>query len=231
MRYPAIRLSHRRIGRIIGIMATVDDIPLAAPPRLPGDEDLQAPLFRFGLRQMFLFVSGIAALGGCMAIVRGGWAVAIGFGAAMVVAHVLATSIGTRLRDRSSAVNSRTTRLAGNSGRPLGWTRRLTDEELAALTDSPLAQHERAPVRTLFAAAGGALAGGLGGAALIPILAGSNTTGAEFALGAASCAVMGGWLGLMAAHSWSVMRRTWRDANGGEGARSQPRPKRMFRRV
>jgi hypothetical protein len=213
-------------------MATVDDIPLAPlaeAPRHPGEETHQAPLFRFGLRQMFLFVSGIAALGGCMALVRGGWAVGIGFGAAMVAAHVLATSIGTRLRDRSSAATSRTSRQTGNALR--GLTRRLTEEELAALTDSPLARHERAPFRTLLSAAGGAIGGGFGGAALIPILAGSNTTGAEFALGAASCAVMGGWLGLMAAHSWWVMRRTWRDANGGEAERARPRPKRMFRRV
>jgi hypothetical protein len=212
-------------------MATVEDIPLAEASRPPRDEEHQAPLFRFGLRQMFLFVSGIAALGGCMALVRGGWAAGIGFGAAMVAAHVLATSIGTRLRDRSSAANSRAMRQDGGTGIPRGLTRRLTDEELAALTDTPLARHERAPFRTLFSAAGGATAGGFGGAALIPILAGPATTGAEFTLGAASCAVMGGWLGLMAAHSWSVMRRTWCDANGGEAKRARSRPKRMFRRV
>ena len=64
----------------------------------------EPPMFRFGLRQMFWFVSGVAALGGAMALVRGGWALGIAFGAAMVAAHVLATSVGTRLRDRSTDV-------------------------------------------------------------------------------------------------------------------------------
>ncbi len=210
-------------------MAIVDEISRAAAPPTHLGDDASPPLFRFGLRRMFLFVSGLAALGGVMAMVRGGWAVGIGFGAAMAAAHVLATSIGTRLRDRTSRANLRRAAKQGAAHAPM---RRLTREELAALTATPLARHGHAPFRTLLSAAGGATAGGFFGAAAAPILAGPSTTGAELALGAASCAVMGAWMALLAAHFWSVMRRTWRDANGGDqtGA-SQPRRKRMFRRV
>jgi uncharacterized membrane protein len=202
-----------------------DAVPAAAPPREPH-------LFRFGLRQFFLFVSGIALLLGVMAMLRGGRAVALAFGAAMVAAHVLATFVGTRLRNSSRDVQRWSRARFGADEPELPPARApLTPAELAALTATPLAQHDHAPRRTWLAFGGGLLAGGTLGAAIIPLIAGQHATGAEIGLGTVSCAVMGGWLALLASHFWSVARRAWRDANQASAPPTKSRRRGLFRRV
>jgi hypothetical protein len=170
-------------------------------------------LFRFGLRQFLLFVTGVVLLLGSMALVRGAWSGAVAFFAALVAAHVLATLVGTRLRDSSSDPQHWAGGRFGESDVPQKRVR-LTPAELAALATTPLAKHENAPLRTILAAVTGLSAGGFIGAAGVPLIAGPAATGAGIALGAASCAVMGAWLALLIAHFGSVARRTWRDANG-----------------
>jgi hypothetical protein len=197
-------------------MAAALDPPEAEPraAALPAS-DREPHLVRFGLRQFFAFVSVISLLLGVMALVRGGWAVAVGFGAAMVAAHVIATFVGTRLRDSSREIQRWSAGRLGPAGPELPPARGpLTPAELAALTATPLAQHDHAPRRTLAAVGIGVLAGGTLGAALIPLIAGPRATGAEVGMGTVSCAVMGAWLALLASHFLSVARRAWRDANG-----------------
>jgi hypothetical protein len=172
------------------------------------------PLLHFGLRQFLAFVSGIALLLGAMAMIRGGWAVALAFGAAMVAAHVSATFIGTRLRESSRRGERARIERGGEGEEFAGRFGRLSPAELAALTATPLARHERAPLRTLLAAASGLLLGAFLGAMGLPLLAGPDANGAGIAVGAVSVGVMGAWLALLAAHFWSVTRRTWRDAKG-----------------
>jgi hypothetical protein len=184
-----------------------------APSGLPSAAAEQEPqLFRFGLRQFFLFVTGVAMLLGTMALVRGAWSGALAFFAALIAAHVLATLVGTRLRDSSADLQRWAGQRFGESEPPTKQVR-LTPAELAALADTPLAKHENAPLRTVLAVATGLSAGGFLGAAGVPLIAGPEATGAGIALGAASCAVMGAWLALLVAHFGSVARRAWRDAN------------------
>ena len=192
---------------------------------------VQPQLFRFGLRRMFLFVSSAAALLGAMALVRGGWAVAVGFGAAMIAAHVLATFVGTRLRDSSPERGRWRAGWAGSTGDAPPEPRRLSPSELAALTATPLARYEHAPWKTALAAVGGLVCGAALGAAGLAAVAGSDATTAGVAVGAASCGVMGAWLALLAAHFVSIARRTWQDAQAGGTVTATPRRRGMFRRV
>lgn len=212
--------------QIIRAMAAALDPPEAEPrAAAPPASDREPHLVRFGLRQFFAFVSGIALLLGLMAMLRGGWAMAVAFLAAMVAAHVIATFIGTRLRDSSREIQRWSTSRLGAAGPELPPARGpLTPAELAALTATPLAQHDHAPRRTLAAIGVGVLAGGTLGAALILLITGPRATGAEVSMGAVSCAVIGAWLALLASHFLSVARRAWRDANG----KPQPRPRRKW---
>lgn len=205
---------------------------------LVGDAEDHSPpaprepqLFRFGLRQFFLFVSCLAVLLGAMAIIRGGRAIALGFVAALVAAHVLATFIGTRLRNSSRQSQQWSKGRYVDDGAEVPPIRGpLSAAELAALTATPLAKHEQAPRRTLAALIAGLLVGGSFGAAVMPLIAGPEANGAGIALGAISCAVIGAWLALLAAHFYSVARRAWRDANY-EPAPAKPPSKRLFRRA
>jgi hypothetical protein len=185
-----------------------------SPLHAAGKAEAEPHLFRFGLRQFFGFVSGVAGLLGAMVFIRSGWSVALGFLAALVAAHVLATFVGTRLRDSSVDMQRWARGRLGGEGETPKQVARLTDAELAAFAAPPLADHERAPLRTLLALIAGVTAGGFLGAAGVPLIAGPEATGAGIALGAGSCAIMGAWLSLLAAHFWSVARRAWRDANG-----------------
>jgi hypothetical protein len=188
-------------------------------------------LFRFGLRRFFVFVTAFIVLLGAMAYVGAGWALAVGFGASMVAAHIIATFLGTRLRDSSREIQSWTAGRydAGEPERP-PQRGRLTAAELAALSASPLARRDGTPRRTLAATCIGLFVGASLGAAAIPLVAGPEATGAETALGAISCAIIAAWLALLASHFWSVARRTWRDARGASGAQSSSanRPRRRW---
>jgi hypothetical protein len=214
-------------------MAAAWESPSVAASSVRSPESEREPnLFRFGLRQFFLFISGIALLLGMMAMLRGGWAMALGFGAAMVAAHVLATFVGTRLRDSSREIQRWSAARFGSSDPELPPVRGpLTADELAALTATPLAQHDHAPRRTLAALGVGVCAGASIGAAAIPLMAGPQATGAEVALGSVSCAVIGAWLATLASHFWSVARRAWRDANGAPPGPAKRGPRRLFGRI
>src|SRR5262245_34250372 len=72
--------------------------------RAEQDADVEPPLFRFGLRRLMLVVTAAVLLLGAMTYIGGGWAVGLGFLVSLVVAHVLATFVGTRLRDRSPSI-------------------------------------------------------------------------------------------------------------------------------
>jgi hypothetical protein len=200
---------------------------LTSPGNAPASREPH--LFRFGLRQMFAFVSGAAALVALMAMLGGGWGATVGFATALVAAHVLATSVGTRLRNTSREVQRWN---AGRPGAPPDGpppVAPLAVADRAALAASPLALSESAPWRSILAAAGGLAVGGTLGAAGIPVMAGPQATLAGIAVGAASCGVIGAWLALLTANFWTIARRAWRDANGNSQATAKQGRKRRHK--
>src|SRR4051812_18514995 len=59
------------------------------------------PLFRFGLRQLFLFVAAFCTLLAAIVSASGLHAFAVLLAVAVVVMHVFATALGTRLQART----------------------------------------------------------------------------------------------------------------------------------
>lgn len=180
------------------------------PPNL----EPEPQLFRFGLRQMLLFVAGAASLLGMMVTVGGGWGPAVGFLAALIAAHVLATSVGTRLRDNSQEIRRWRSQLPGVEADAPPQPGPFTPAELAALASRSLAQRQDSTWRTWLPAAAGAISGGFLGAAAIPLIAGSQATTAGLALGSVSCAIICGWLTLLASNFVAIARSAWQEARG-----------------
>jgi hypothetical protein len=215
------------IWRIIGLMAaaTRPAVPASSSESQRSSLVVEPPpesqLFRFGLRQMLLFVAGAAALLGVMVTIGGGWGPAVGFLAALVAAHVLATSVGTRLRDSSPEVRQWRSQLPGADSDAPPLPGSMTPGELAALATSSLARRQDSPWRTWLPAAAGAISGGFLGAAAIPLIAGPQATTAGLALGAVSCAVICGWLTLLASNFVSIARGAWHEAHGKSAKRKR----------
>jgi hypothetical protein len=209
-------------GEIMRIMAggTNKSSGLSSPGSAAASREPH--LFRFGLRQMFAFTSGVALLGAVMALLGGRLGATLGFATLLIAAHVLATSVGTRLRNSSREIQRWN---AGRPGAPFDGpppAAPLGVADRAALAASPLALSERAPWRTAFAATAGVVIGGTLGAAGIPLIAGPQAPASGLVVGAASCGVIGAWLALLAANFWMIARRTWRDANGDSTAEPMP---------
>src|SRR5437764_1417907 len=61
----------------------------------------EAPLFRFGLRQLFLFVAAVCALLTAMASSTGLTALVLLLASTIVVMHVFATALSTKLQSRT----------------------------------------------------------------------------------------------------------------------------------
>lgn len=182
-------------------------------------------LFRFGLRQLFMLVSGFALLFSAMAGLGLNWGAAVGFIAALVAAHVLATVIGTRLRDSSGEIQRWRAGLApeATDGPPPSGP--LSPAELASLTASSLASRDDAPWRSPMAGVAGLLGGAFLGAAIMPIVAGAQVNAAGLALGAVSVGVICGWLAIMVANFSAIARRSWREARAQSAAsRGVPAP-------
>src|SRR5712671_1859299 len=79
----------------------------ADQPSVPaaGDDDL--PLFRFGLRQLFLFVAAVSTLLTALASSGGVTGVIVSLAVAIVVTHVFATALGTKLQTRTEQAQHR----------------------------------------------------------------------------------------------------------------------------
>src|SRR5689334_12256758 len=70
-----------------------------SPKASAGHDDL--PLFRFGLRQLLLFVAAFSGLLAALAISHGLTVLVILLAVSVVVMHVFATALGTRLQSRA----------------------------------------------------------------------------------------------------------------------------------
>jgi hypothetical protein len=85
-------------------MATASES--AAAEAQPGSlvAEREPNLMRFGLRQLFVFVSAATLLAAALTRMDGFWPLVIGCVALLAAAHVFGTFLGTRLRDTSADV-------------------------------------------------------------------------------------------------------------------------------
>jgi hypothetical protein len=164
---------------------------------------------------MFWCVTGLCVLLGALAAVPIGMAaVALLLAASVVVLHVLSTAIGTRLGEHANE------RRAWEANRELG------NRTLGAVSApvsfepqrrSPLHGRDQ-PLRRMRAClTAGAALGGLLGGVVLSVTIGDRTTVAGILVGAASMAVVGGWVAFVAASAWSIFREGWRDAVAEHG--------------
>lgn len=197
-----------------GSMATTPEITVLEASRRSVPESREPNLLRFGLRQWFLFVSGIVILTAILAQLDRLAALAAAGLAALIAAHVFGAVVGTRLRDTSGEV----TRWRGRVGSP--------DRDAPVALPQPVAVNtlqlpETTPLATLGAGAwwnrwaiagGGATGAGMGAAAL-GASGSADITRLGLLVGAVSCGVIGAWLALLASNFWSIARQAWRHAS------------------
>ena len=167
----------------------------------------QVPLLRFGLRQLFVFIGLISLLFGAMAIWRGSVAFMMMLATAIVALHVLATAIGSRLRDRAdretvlgtaaSTLNERHERLASLRAAPRSPWHSRGVTILPWLTQLIV-------VAVVF--------GGVVGAAYLAITIGYRTSPAGVIVGGVSVAVLCGWIAFLFGSFYGVFRHGFREA-------------------
>lgn len=133
---------------------------------------------------------------------------------ALVVAHVVGTFLGTRLRDTSSEVVAWKARTNADGGdRPVALPQPVTFANVALPETTPLAERSHSPRRHQWSVAAGGIAGFALGYAALYHVAGPTATQAGLALGATSCSVIGAWLSLLACNFWTIARQAWRHAD------------------
>jgi hypothetical protein len=184
-------------------------VPKPLPP-----SDL--PLFRFGLRQLFVFVAALSCLLAGMVVAQGVISLVLLLSVLVVAAHVMGTALGSRLRahadeqisarlaDTHSLVPARTIVLPRKThswhchGRPTcGW------------------------LPTLVLA--GSLAAAAGGGTFLMLVIGDRLSPGGVVVGIASLAVLGGWFAFLASSFYTIFRRGVREAAADEAVERQAR--------
>jgi len=184
-------------------------------PSVPaaGNDDL--PLFRFGLRQLFLFVAAVSTLLAALASSGGISAMVILLAVAVVVMHVFATALGTKLQTRTEQE-----RLRQRSDKP------GTDESNPSASEqSAKLQAIRSAPRSPWHGRGGTylpwlprlvvgamVVGGLAGGLLLGGKISHHTSFGGIIVGAASFAILGGWISFLAGNFYGVFRHGFREA-------------------
>jgi hypothetical protein len=175
----------------------------------------QMPVLRFGLRQFFWWVTGICVLlAGLVALPWGMGLAAVLLAVSVVALHVLSTAIGTRLRDHANEMRAWEAGQVGSE-----WAEQIGAGSLSAVPlrlepqqRSPLHGHDQPLRRMRVCLTVGAALGGLLGVLVLSLAIGNRATVAGILVGAASMAVVGGWLAFVGASAWSIFRQGWRDA-------------------
>jgi hypothetical protein len=172
------------------------------------------PLFRFGLRQLLLFVAGTSALFAVLGAIQGLPALAVLLAVVVVAAHVFATALGSRLRARADEEQ------VFESGE------RLASDSIASMSDrlARVAQVRSEP-RSPWHARGATVLpwlrrlvlsaialGGVAGAAYLAVTIGYRTSPAGVIVGSLSVAVLCGWFAFLCGSFYGVFRHGFRDA-------------------
>jgi hypothetical protein len=178
-----------------------------------GYDDL--PLFRFGLRQLFLFVAAFSIFLAALAISHGLTVVVILLSAAIVVMHVFATALGTRLQARTEQEQFRRHAVR----RQIVESVELASEQSAkiqAIRSAPRSPwHGRGCTYLPWLprlVVGAMVVGGIIGGALLHGTIGHSTSLEGIIVGAASFAVLGGWISFLGGNFYGVFRHGFREA-------------------
>jgi hypothetical protein len=199
-----------------------DDAERSAAFAAPSIPEREPNLMRFGLRQLFSFISLATILVALLAHLGGVWPILLGAAIALVSAHVLGTFVGTRLRDTSSEVQ----RWKGRPGsadrdEPVAPPQPVRVADLALPAPS-LASHEDLGQWRHWCVAVGAIGGLFLGGAGIYTAAGDDVTAPGIAMGSLSGGVIGAWMTLLGTNFCAIVRQTLRQA-GRELGRDQLR--------
>jgi hypothetical protein len=178
-----------------------------------GNDDL--PLFRFGLRQLFLFVAAVSTLLTALASSGGVTGVIVLLAVAIVVMHVFATALGTKLQTRTEQAQ-----LRQRSAQP-----EINESSRSAFEQSAKLLAIRSAPRSPWHGRGGTylpwlprlvmgamVVGGLAGGLLLGGTIGHRTSFEGIIVGAASFAVLAGWLSFLAGNFYGVFRHGFREA-------------------
>ncbi len=179
----------------------------AVPPELP--------LFRFGLRQLFLFVAAVCALLAGIGSMGGLPAIALLLAALVVVFHVFSTALGSQLR-RHTNNRVRVRDAAPHMQRPAG---------VAAAKSRPLPWYGRSGAsfnwlpRLIVAAV---LLGGSLGVVLLTAATGQRTSPAGVVVAAVSLAALSGWLAFLGGSFVGIVRGGLHEVAEHEAKTAQP---------
>lgn len=172
------------------------------------------PLFRFGLRQLFFFVAAISTLLAALASSHGVAALVLLLAVAVVVMHVFATALGSRLRSRADRVQV----FEAADRLPMDSIATAPERmaRLAAVRSGPRSPwHARGTtvlpwLRRLVLAA--IACGGIAGAAYLAETIGYRTSPAGIIVGGCSVAVLCGWFAFLCGSFFGVFRHGFREA-------------------
>jgi len=184
---------------------------LAPPPAAPTNADL--PLFRFGLRQLLVFVSLMSLLMAAMAAMQAMTAIVLLMATLIVVFHLFSTALGSQLRGHADHARNH----EGPPCVPRTINGLMTTHAQSAAARPPATRspwHQRCtPLPWLPRFVGAAfLIGGAVGGVLLSGTIGHRTSPAGIAVGSFSLAVIAGWLAFVSYSFYGVFRHGLRDA-------------------
>ncbi len=186
-----------------------------------GDE----PLLHFGLRQLLCFMAAISALFAALASTGGLTALVLLLGVTVVTLHVLATSLGSRLRERADRLQV----FEAAERLPIESIASALErsERLAAVRSAPRSPwHARGTtvlpwLRRMVIVA--IVCGGVTGAVYLAATIGYRTSPAGVLVGGLSVAVLCGWFAFLLGSFYGVFRHGFRDAVAEQQKDTRPR--------
>lgn len=190
---------------------TVESVDKAAPPVASQGE---LPLFRFGLRQLLYFVAAVSAVLAVLALSSGLPAAVMLLGILVVIMHVFATALGSRLRERADRANA----FESSHELPIHSIASAAERQarLAAMKFDPRSPwHARGTtvlpwLRRLVIVA--IACGGVAGAVYLAATIGYRTSPAGVIVGGLSVAVLFGWIAFLVGSFYGVFRHGFREA-------------------
>ena len=175
-------------------MATVQKSPVDVA------DSVDLPLFRFGLRQLFLFVAATSAVFAALASSHGLAALVVLLAVIVVIMHVFATALGSRLRaraDREQVFESSERLPIESIASAAERSRRVAAvrSRARALPGTPAARQFCPGFARLVIVA--IACGGIAGAGYLAVTIGYRTSPAGVMVGGLSVAVLFGWFAFL----------------------------------